>query len=240
LTSESGLVTYLPWDSEFFGFPIARANVKNIDSEQLAQINAECAEQDIRCLYFLVEPDTSTTGLLESNGFHWVDLRYTLDADLNSITFESRHASIRNADVGDVEQLRQIAAGNHTDSRFYHDGHFPVELCNELYAIWIEKCVRDPKELVLVWEEEAIVAGYVTAKVHRGIGEVGLVGVHPEFRGRGIAGTLTRALLQQLNDLNAEGVIVVTQGRNIAAQRLYQSCGFRSKTMELWYHKWFE
>ena len=31
---------------------------------------------------------------------------------------------------------------------------------------------------------------------------------------------------------------VVTQGRNIRAQRLYQKNGFIIKSSEIWYHKW--
>jgi dTDP-4-amino-4,6-dideoxy-D-galactose acyltransferase len=34
-------------------------------------------------------------------------------------------------------------------------------------------------------------------------------------------------------------VTVVTQGRNIEAQRLYQKCGFLSRAIYYWYHKWF-
>jgi hypothetical protein len=32
---------------------------------------------------------------------------------------------------------------------------------------------------------------------------------------------------------------VVTQGNNLAAQRLYQTCGFLSRDLQLWYHKWY-
>jgi RimJ/RimL family protein N-acetyltransferase len=35
-------------------------------------------------------------------------------------------------------------------------------------------------------------------------------------------------------------VHVVTQGRNTRAQRLYQRCGFVTRSMELWYHRWFD
>jgi hypothetical protein len=34
-------------------------------------------------------------------------------------------------------------------------------------------------------------------------------------------------------------VQVITQGRNYAAQRLYQRAGFVTRKTELWYHKWF-
>jgi ribosomal protein S18 acetylase RimI-like enzyme len=31
---------------------------------------------------------------------------------------------------------------------------------------------------------------------------------------------------------------VVTQGRNIASQRLYQKHGFVTQSIQLWYHRW--
>ena len=37
----------------------------------------------------------------------------------------------------------------------------------------------------------------------------------------------------------AHEVTVVTQGNNRAAQRLYQQCGFLSRDLQLWYHKWY-
>jgi len=34
-------------------------------------------------------------------------------------------------------------------------------------------------------------------------------------------------------------VSVVTQGHNLAAQRLYQRCGFLTHSIKFYYHKWF-
>jgi hypothetical protein len=34
-------------------------------------------------------------------------------------------------------------------------------------------------------------------------------------------------------------VNVVTQGRNSKAQRLYERCGFLTRSVQLWYHRWF-
>jgi hypothetical protein len=39
--------------------------------------------------------------------------------------------------------------------------------------------------------------------------------------------------------MGAQDVAVVTQGRNGAAQRLYQRCGFVTHALDLWYHKWY-
>jgi ribosomal protein S18 acetylase RimI-like enzyme len=49
---------------------------------------------------------------------------------------------------------------------------------------------------------------------------------------------LTEAALAWFCAQGLQRAQVVTQGRNIAAQRLYQKCGFRTGEIALWYHRW--
>ena len=35
-------------------------------------------------------------------------------------------------------------------------------------------------------------------------------------------------------------VTVVTQGRNVPALRTFESCGFRTTDVGLWFHKWYD
>jgi hypothetical protein len=42
-----------------------------------------------------------------------------------------------------------------------------------------------------------------------------------------------------LEDRGAATVSVVTQGRNVRAQRIYQQFGMRTRSLELWYHRWW-
>ena len=58
--------------------------------------------------------------------------------------------------------------------------------------------------------------------------------------GRGIGNILIKNILKLLEKKKYKRVIVVTQGRNYAAQRLYQSAGFQTCATELWYHKWLK
>ena len=66
-----------------------------------------------------------------------------------------------------------------------------------------------------------------------------LFGMNSKYRGEGLAKYLLGKSLQNLSGQGFDYVEVVTQGRNYAAQRLYQKCGFVTKSTELWYHKWF-
>ena len=47
-------------------------------------------------------------------------------------------------------------------------------------------------------------------------------------------------VLQSLERHRIKQVYVATQGRNYAAQKLYQRSGFTINVIEIYYHKWFE
>jgi dTDP-4-amino-4,6-dideoxy-D-galactose acyltransferase len=82
-------------------------------------------------------------------------------------------------------------------------------------------------------------AGYVTASAAAGGGgQIGLLAVAEAAQGQGAGGRLVSAALAWLDDRGAGPVRVVTQGRNLRAQRLYQRYGLRSQAVELWYHRW--
>jgi len=127
----------LPWDSEHFGFTIARLETGPLTEEDAIEVDAWCAQAGVRCLYFEAPSDDLPTSLTP------------------------------------------------------------------------------------------------------GLGRIGLVGAGAEARGRGVARALVLAALSWFRSRGSERVQVTTQGRNIAAQRLYQRCGFLTHSVSLYYHKWY-
>jgi ribosomal protein S18 acetylase RimI-like enzyme len=68
---------------------------------------------------------------------------------------------------------------------------------------------------------------------------IGLFGIDPSCGGKGFGKILIERVLFSLLKQGVETVSVATQGRNYAAQRLYQRAGFCNEKMEIYYHKWF-
>ena len=61
------------------------------------------------------------------------------------------------------------------------------------------------------------------------------IGVHPEFRRKGVASALTKEGTRRLKQDGAKAVFASTQRRNIAAQNLLSQNGFRRVGfMDLW------
>ena len=143
----------------------------------------------------------------------------------------------------DLPRLRRIAAASHRDSRFYHDRHFDRRRCDALYAGWIETSCADPAGVVLVAAAAGPAgppAGYVTGTIGAdGEGRIGLFAVAADARGRGVGSALIAAVLDWFAGRGADPVSVVTQGRNVRAQRLYQRFGMRIRSVELWFHRWW-
>ena len=83
------------------------------------------------------------------------------------------------------------------------------------------------------------VNGFITLKIKRpNLASIGLIGVNKNYQGNGYGSIIVKYLFYFLYKRNFKKLYVVTQGRNIKAQRLYQKNGFVIKSSEIWYHKW--
>jgi undecaprenyl-phosphate 4-deoxy-4-formamido-L-arabinose transferase len=233
----------LEWDSRFFGLRIARLEGRELSAASTVVALDWCRAQRIDCLYLRSDSaDALTTRSAAENGFRFVDVRMTLDCDLLELEVPEPHAGIRTARAEDVPALREIAGYNHRNSRFYADGRFERERCDELYATWIERSVEG-------WADRVIVAAevghgpqaYLTLHLRPGArGEIAWWASRAVRRARASAASCSRRRCPWLKSKRMRTACVVTQGCNVAAQRLYQAGGFRTRSLELWHHRWFD
>ena len=237
---------FLPWDTNFFGFRIARVVGHQLDPQRTHDILEWCKTQEIRCVYFLADSDhPSTVRLAEDNGFRQVDIRVTLQCDMRDRRAMYRNdssevANLRTALSKDIPTLQAIAGASHTDTRFYADPLFPRQSCQALYETWIKGSCEGDADVVLVAELEEQPVGYVSCHLfsNSSHGQIGLVGVASQAQGRGVGRALIECSLDWFAEQEVELVRIVTQGHNVPSQRLYQQCGFLSYSVQLWYHKW--
>jgi len=109
-----------------------------------------------------------------------------------------------------------------------------------LYETWIEKSCKGYADAVLVAELQGWPVGYISCHLlDQAEGQIGLFGVSADFQGKGLGQKLVNESLRWFAEQGMRQVTVVTQGRNCRAQRLYQRCGFLTRSVQLWYHRWF-
>jgi len=236
-------VEYLNWDSEFFNRRIARVTSGWVSTDEIERILSWAVEERIDCLYFLADgQQTSATGLAEEKGFHFVDLRVTFIKDLTKPerTFiPTWH--IRRAAEKDLSTLKEMARNAFQLSRFHVDDHFDQAKADLMYEVWVENDLRTTGHDIWVIDAEGQLAAYTSVSVKKdGKAQIGLVGTQAAWRGKGLALELQRFLSEELQNEGIEEVEVVTQGRNIPAQNLYQRAGYFTRSIDLWYHKWFD
>lgn len=233
---------YQAWESDFFGMRTARLG-GDMSDDSLREALAQCEAAQIQIIHWLVDADDdSSVRRAEQHGFRLIDVR---------LTFEWRHTaghsagnkgaarSARAHQPGDLAALQAIARTSYHDTRYYHDRRYPAAACDAMYATWIARSCQGDAQAVLVVDQDGAVAGFITCHHEAGAtsGQIGLVGVGAAQRGRGHGRILVEAAQQWLSERGADHMTVVTQGRNLAAQRLYQRCGFVTRTMQLWYHR---
>ncbi|OGN89883.1 MAG: hypothetical protein A2Y88_02655 [Chloroflexi bacterium RBG_13_48_10] len=232
---------FLDWDTQFFGKRIAQVTASTL-SDGVAENAIEwCRQEKISCLYYLAPcEDIESIRLAEIFGFHLVDIRMTYELSTNIPSGLEVFPQIRLAQVDDIPILKETARLVFRNTRFFNDGNFPVHLCEQLYMVWIEKSCLGYAQAVWVAEETDIPVGFISCHIEDKKGVIGLVGVHPSHHHQGLGRKLVMMALSWFASHKCPSVSVVTQGNNLAAQRLYESYGFTISSVKLWYHRWFE
>ncbi|MCY4018848.1 MAG: GNAT family N-acetyltransferase [Chloroflexi bacterium] len=239
------LVRFLPWDTNHFGYRIGRANIHCLDEESYQLLKDSCKKVEIDCLYFLADASDQASILeLQRHGFIFVDIRSTLELKVPGPPTPQSNgdAIIRSSSVGDLETLAAIARDSFMSTRFYTDPFLNNEKASTMYQIWLTKSVTtDYADRVVVAEVNRKSVGFVTCHLDRvsSEGKIGLVALARSAQGKGLSQTMVLYALEWFLDQGMKSVSVITQGHNIAAQRLYQRCGFLTRSTELWFHKWF-
>ena len=239
---DGAVCTVLPWDSQFFGYKIARLAGAHVTLARLAEAREFCARERVDCLYFLASADDpATLALAGEAGFRLVDVRMTFARDCAAEDAQIRvPEAIRHAAASDRAELLRLAESAHTNTRFFADGRLAPR-GPALYRRWLERSFDDTAGTIFVAALDGAPVGYLTCAVDAAtrVGNIGLVAVADRAQGRGLGAGLARAGIGWLARAGAGRTTVVTQGRNVAAQVLYERAGFVTHAVELWFHLWF-
>jgi dTDP-4-amino-4,6-dideoxy-D-galactose acyltransferase len=218
--------TPLAWDTEFWGVQIGRGTLPVQEAHDCAQALG------LDCLYLLIPIDEMEEAHEAVRlGFRLTDVRVQFELEPRA-----GHSYTREHEDTDLPVLAELARSSFRGTRFYNDPRFPDWRCDDLYETWtLNSCAGEAT--VFVAEREQRVCGYVTVTEE---GEVGLIAVAREARQQGVGRDLMVAALDWAFAQGLPLLTVVTQGGNLPAQRLFQGAGARSKTVGLWFHKWFD
>lgn len=233
----------LDWDSAFLGYKVAMIEegcMTPIDFNNcyndLLQLNVKLLywPSDFNCIY-------QESIINEHNGL-LVDVKTTyelkIDASISDQAIPLADIKFYQNEEANVELLNlAVQCGEY--SRFKLDPNITFNKFAELYSAWMIKSVQGTMaDDVIVVKENNQIKGVITVYIENSIGNIGLVGVDEQSRGKGIGGKLIKAALGYFIHKGCETVRVVTQGKNEAACKLYEKYGFYVCNKVNFYHFW--
>jgi len=236
------LVEVLKWDSQFFGLKIGTITTQFLRENIIQYIEAYVKENNIKVLYYLCNcHDRESILIAENYKFNFVDIRIEFEKNiLKKEIIENKEYVFKLASNENTSQLKALASGIYRNSRYYFDENFETHKVNEFYDNWIEKAIKgefDDECHCLFYGNKII--GFCTVKYNEDFSaSIGLFGISKSYQYKGLAKILLFNIFNLMYDKSIKKLLVVTQGRNYGAQRIYQKTGFLTKKTELWYHKW--
>ncbi len=244
--STSKLVVPLDWDTDYFGFSVAKIVQDKVTEDELIDIFNYCRNNRIRLLEYACDShDRSSVLLSEEYKFHFADIRLTFERFIRE---DEKWPAIPDgyqcviAKSQHVSELMRMANGIYKSSRYCFDINFPQEKVKQFYSDWARKAVTgefDNLAYLLCKGKQPV--GFCTVRFEEeGVGRIALVGMDSNVSGQGLGKVLLGQTLKLMANKGVRKVEVITQGRNYVAQRLYQRAGFVTKNVQLWYHRWFD
>lgn len=243
MDNQPALCRHLAWDSEFWGYPVARLDCEILRKETEQTALEWCHRQNIRCLYFSADgTDAETLQRAHAAGFQFVDVRVDLQCDATEqYALAPSNLEIRPVGKEELESLKTIARRAHYDTRFFKDLNFDRLRCERLYEKWIDRDFHEGRVLGFFPDDRVEAGGYVTfSKETEEIVRIGLIAVQEGLRGRGGGRRLLDAAMAEASEMGAKKIRVATQGTNVAALKLYEKAGFRVCDVKICFHKWLD
>jgi dTDP-4-amino-4,6-dideoxy-D-galactose acyltransferase len=229
----------LAWDSRFLGVPVSRIDAEGASQQDLLETADRLRAEGVHLVY-LFSDEALAPAIADALKARLVDRKvtYRMEADALPTRHPSEAVTPYAPDMpqADLERLA-IEAGKF--SRFRVDPGIDAGKFAELYTQWLRKSLtREIADEVLVVAEAGRVRGLVTTALSGGAGKIGLVAVDEASRGRGLGRQLVEAAKRWFAARGAAFADVVTQQDNVAACRLYETCGFRVHQVQHVYHLW--
>ena len=231
----------LDWDSKFFNIKICRINGTIANSIELSDILKELKESEIDLVYY--------SSPIPLQDFQQLSLPYKIDLVDKKITYLKKitdNPGVKDSVtefVGEYpdDKLIQLAIESGIYSRFNVDKKFGRSNYEAMYKAWIVNSVnKQIAKEVLVYLDNQEIVGFVTLGEKKSRADIGIIAVDANARGRGIGKSLMFSAENWFLKNDYQLMQVVTQGDNLAACKLYESCGYGIEQSDYFYHMWKE
>ncbi|MBS1589366.1 MAG: GNAT family N-acetyltransferase [Bacteroidetes bacterium] len=234
------LINKLEWDSEFFKFIVGEIVGKIQNEKDIENIELLIRNSNMKLAYYAT-PTELPSFVFKNDYFDivMVDKKTIYTKSINPDLEISPSIISVDSNPPQIEQLVHLAIQSGVYSRFNIDKKIGKDKFEEMYKLWLDNSIsrRIAKE-VLAYQLDNQIAGFVTLGEKNNRADIGIIAVDYHFRGKGIGKDLMSSAEKWFSNLGYHSIQVVTQGTNIPACSLYESCGYKVEQVMYFYHFW--
>jgi GNAT superfamily N-acetyltransferase len=236
------------WETSVIGQPVAKVLFLAADSYNIAlTLAGELRNHAIKqhMAFVGAAPEFSPAYIvcaLEHAGFHLVAQYYLWVAKTRDVITTARKLAqmypCRFATPADAAAVASIAEDPFVYGRYLADPCLPREMGKRLYHEWAANSCRGYADVVIVYESNNEVMGFVTGKIESPgqTAWVDLVAVRDQERGGAVGIALLAKLFLWCAEQSVESIRIDTQKPNIEINRIYRHFGFNIEDSGLVLH----
>jgi len=233
----------LQWDSDFFGFKVARITSSGLSSRELVLMLKKLKGNNVKLVYWACDSEhVPPEKTVQDHGGLCVNERVTYGVYLPGLNLEKYPPPFIVDEFTDSKaspQLEKLAVLSGRYSRFNLDPNIPPHKFKEMYLLWINQSINGSMaDHVFVVKINNLIRGMVTVSIQNEIGRIGLLSVDPDARSRRVGTTLVRFAQNWYISQGCKTAKVVTQKENVQACRLYEKCNYIEEITKNYYHFW--
>lgn len=157
----------LPWDTEFFGVPIARVDLDDVGPSDLAAIEEEARDRGFDCVYGELDPnrDPAVACHVQDAGHRLVEVGLTLARrSPEPVDLPDTIPAVRRGGLEDLPLLGEALDLLAPWSRFAADPRFGQAAARRMFDAWVRRAASDEDDeyMLLIAETDEGVTGVAT------------------------------------------------------------------------------
>lgn len=229
----------LKWDSDLFGYGVAKINSINLTSDNLSKILKYLADEGIKLVYCSMDPEEKfLNNIAIANRGILVDKKITYIRTLSKTRFDKSELIYSAINHPASPEIISLAFQSGSYSRFRNDVHFKNNEFELLYTAWIVNSLNGKIAKDVLIYKDKIDLGLITIGIKNNRCDIGLLAIDENMRGKSIGTFLINAAFEKCKELGYNIIQVVTQQTNIGACTFYEKMGFEKEKEENIYHFW--
>lgn len=218
----------LQWDSTFWGVDIFHLDkLSSLDFEKITSP------------YYLVQAIPNIGDLdfihgLEKKEFTFKECKVILQKKKLDVINEE-NVNFKEITLIDLQPYQNIFFELFGENTRYDI--FPKHKVNDFYYTWMVNSIAGTMDDACIgYYIDNQLAGFITYRIRKPIITIGLLGVLPEFQGRGISQLLLAYVDNVAFNKAINTIEISTQGKNINALNAYIKNGYRISSIDHWYY----